>query len=515
MAERQEFGLPDRFPGSAGDAIPGAWVSVPVFVTALLQVTLLARVLLAYTRPPMTPDAGVFQQIGWYIAHGGRLYVDTWDPKPPLPFETTAALALVSGGNVYVHHLLSVALMVLVACGIVALVCLLCFDLTGDRYASALAGLSMLLLPGFFVRPVYGFKAKYPLLLAGLLAVYLYRRDRPALAGAAAAASVGYWQGALVFPCIVVGLAARTRDPRQVTRVVAGGVGFAALVVLPVVVLWRSVPEMIVQAVIVPLALPEEASLLEHVYGGVIHFKWASPLVLVGAWGLADRALDLYRRDLGPVVREDWWVVVGGAWFGLLVLFVDFEIGGYTDLIPGLAFVALGVGMAAARLSGDRSRRVLSAALVGVLLVNVVGLGSMGLVFSPVETPGPVAMDELRTNERAVESPYVPDDTPDVRYLYWTGREPETCHYRLSLMEARWLRMTNGGPSEGCSDLGTALSALRDRGDRGTDAVSTPIATAYRNGPERSVRVRPPRDNHARHERHWPTATAGGGGNGR
>ena len=177
----------------------------------------------------MAPDAGIFEHLGRYLTHRGQLYVDAWEPKLPLSYETTGVLVLLSGGDMYRFHLLNVVLMSGAVCAIVGLVVILVYDINGDDVVAPLAGLSMFLLPGFAVRPAYGFKIKYLIVFCGLLAIYLYSRGYPALSDVAAAAGVGYWQVGAIFPLIVVGLAVQRRDMREVERVVAGGLGFTSL----------------------------------------------------------------------------------------------------------------------------------------------------------------------------------------------------------------------------------------------------------------------------------------------
>ena len=444
--------LPTRSPSDS-------WLALPVVVTAVVELYFLLRITLGAERPPMTPDAAIFQHIGWSLTEGARLYVDVWEPKLPLSYQTTGVLALLSGGDMLVLHLLSVLLMMGAACGVVGLVSLLVWDSTHDRFAASVAGLSMLLLPGFFVRPAYGYKAKYPLLLAGLLAIVLYRRGRPTLSGAVAAASVGYWQAGLVFPCIVVGMALGDRDRRSLAAVLAGGAVFTVGMLLPVVTVWDSTSQMLVQAVLVPLVTEESTSLLPRVVAGVAHFKWASPFVLLGGVGLALVTRDVLFDCRDPVGRDEWWIPVGAGWFAFLVLFVDFEVGGYTDLIPGLAFLAIGVGVVAARVKPGRHRQAFATTMTAVLVVNVVLLGSLGLVFSPVETPKPVPVSELDTNERAAAVPEI-GTLPDVREIYWEQARPSTCHYRLSLMEVQWIEKTQPYSGRECLDLATAWNAL-------------------------------------------------------
>ncbi|KZX47360.1 DolP-mannose mannosyltransferase [Haloarcula hispanica] len=407
----------------------------------------------------MAPDAGIFQHLGWYLTRGGRLYVDAWEPKFPLSYETTEILALLSGGDMYRLHLLSVVLMSGAVCAIVGLVVILVYDITGDDIAAPLAGLSMFLLPGFAVRPAYGFKAKYLLVLCGLLAIYLYTRGYPALSGVAAAASVGYWQAGAIFPLIVVGLAIQRRDTRALERVVAGGLGFTVVMLMPVFLLWHSASEMVVQVLLVPLQTEEHASLLARFVAGVVHFKWASPFVLLGGLGLAHTARCCFTDTEGVAGRTEWWIPVGAAWFAFLILFVDFETGGYTDLIPGLAFVAIGIGMIATVLRDRQQAQNLGVVLALVLVVNVAFLGSVGVVFTPVETPGPVPMSDLETHDLPAAYDEA-EPVPDVRYIYWQQIEPSTCHYRLSLMELRWLDRVDSSVDSRCLDFGTASARL-------------------------------------------------------
>lgn len=145
-------------------------------------------------------------------------------------------------------------------------------------------------------------------------------------------------------------------------------------------------------------------------------------------------------------------MIAGVLWFGLAILFVDFDVGGYTDLIPVLAFVAIGLGLVGSRLTPHR-RAILAGAVVVIVFVNVFSFGTLGLVFPAADTPAPTPMDELRTNDRALQLGNVPDDTHDVRYYYWQKETPETCHYRLSLLEVNWLELTGDRLSSPCSDL--------------------------------------------------------------
>ncbi len=126
---------------------------------------------------------------------------------------------------------------------------------------------------------------------------------------------------------------------------------------LPVFLLWHSASEMVVQVFLVPLQTEEHASLLARFVAGVVHFKWASPFVVLGGLGLAHTARHCFTGADGVVGRTEWWIPVGAAWFVFLILFVDFETGGYADLIPGLAFVAIDGGQFARSREEPRRNR--------------------------------------------------------------------------------------------------------------------------------------------------------------
>lgn len=422
------------------------WLFVLVVLPLGLQLVQLWRLIRGFERPPMAPDAAIFQHIGWVVARGGRLYVDAWEPKLPLPFQTTAALAVLAGGDMSLFHLLNIALMVFAAVGSMVLVGLLTHHITGDEGASLLAGLSLLLLPGYLIRPAYGFKAKYLLLFCGLLSIYLLLNDHPVASGAAAAASVGYYQLGVIFPLVVVGLAWQRSGVRTAGKVVASGIALTVLSFAPVLFVWHSASEFVAQAFVIPLAVGGGAGLLEKVLAGGVHFKWASPFVLVGGYGF----ISSVRDDLGT---DHWWVTVCTLWFALALFLIDFDVGGYTDLIPGLAFMAIGIGLFAHRYSERDSRVVLVSGMVAVIILNTVAFGSVGLVFEPVDTREPQTMESLSTNERAQELQAVPNDTPDVRYLYWNKETAATCHYRLSLTEVHWLNRAGSHLSSDCSDM--------------------------------------------------------------
>lgn len=352
---------------------------VTLAVTGLIVQALFAwRIIGADRRPPMTRDAALFEHGGWYIANGAAMYHDIWDPKPPLAFEIPGVLAVITD-NLYALHLLNVALMCIAAIGSMVLVGLLTKHLTGDSSAATVAGLAMLVLPGILVRTTLGFKAKYLVIAFGLLAVSLALHRYPFWSGLVAAASTGVWQIAIIFPLVVFGIVLDRDERDQVLRVIAGVTVMVVVMLIPVIK-WGVVEAMIVQAGIAPFLLPEEFSIPVRLYWGVMHFKYGSVFVLLGVLGM-------YRFARSGILRRDWWVLAFAGYFGAIVFFVDFDIWGYMDLVPGLPFVAIGVGVLYASLDRETYRALLAAGLAVVIVINVAFFGSFGVLFAPVETP--------------------------------------------------------------------------------------------------------------------------------
>ncbi|ESP90031.1 DolP-mannose mannosyltransferase [Candidatus Halobonum tyrrellensis] len=429
------------------------WRRVVAAVVLIPNLVVFAAVALQPGRLPLRADSGIFEYAGWFLAHGATLYTELWEIKLPLAYQTPAALALLAGGDPLVTHLLNVGLTVAVSVGAAVLVGALVDDVTANGRAAALAGVSVLLLPGYFYLPAYGFKSKFYVVFTGLLAVWLARRERYALSGAAAAACVGYYQAAAVFPVLAVGLALQYGSVRGAAEAVAGGVGMTALTVAPVV--WAGAGEALVtEAVLVPLVVDSgEQAFLRLVVEGVGDFGVAAPVVAAGAVGVA-LAVTAYGW------RETWWVVAGAAWFAFVVFAFDYD--NYPDLIPGLMFVAVGVGVVYDRLPSRSYRTVLTVVVTACIVANLVLVVGMGGLFGGygIAPADPLSELESTTHETGLGDGYAVE-RPDVRYLFWNGIESETCHVRLSTTELRWIQLTDSPLIDTqCGDLGVALSHL-------------------------------------------------------
>jgi hypothetical protein len=405
------------------------WPLVLGGVALLVQGLSLRRALSA--SPPTTNiDAAFFEHAGWYVTQGAIPYADIWDIKPPLAIETTAVLAALAGGPLTLH-LSSVALTAGAAIGCSLLIGTLAHRLTGDGYAALLAGCTLLAMPAFYRLSANGFRPKYLTLLFGLFALALASRERPLLAGAAAAASAGYWQYGAIFAVLVVGLAIQQRDRRALVHQFVGMALVTAVAVVPIVLSGALVP-MFVEVVYVPLTTQAAQPIRQRLGKFLLYLAYALVPVGVGLYGLA--------VDRGRL-RRHWWVYAGTAWGGVQLLF---DLDSAPDLYLLVTFLAFGVALAVTR-ARPAHRRWLGMAFATIVLVNAVWVG--GFMANPVSTAGDDGTaGTLRTVAESVDvsRPGEPRryGITRVRGLYWNRRVPESCHYRLSGTERDWLAKT-------------------------------------------------------------------------
>lgn len=405
-------------------------------------------------RPTPGTDAAFFQHAGWYITQGAVPYLHIWDIKPPMTHLTTTALATVSFGNMFVLHVLSVLLMATAGVAIVVLVGELTHRLTGDAVASLAAGLCVLTIGGFHHLAAQGFYPKYLAIALGLSGILLQYRDRPGYSGVVAALGAGYIQHAAVFSILILGLAVQRHGRDGARTTLLGMVATTAVVIAPILA-WGAGEAMVVEVVLALLVGSEPSGpleLLRRLGKGLVLTGYAGIPILFGVYGL----VRVGTRDL----RELWWLVAGGALYGLQIFLFDFD--SYPDLFFGLVFVSIGIGLLVHTLRG-RKRQAIVAMLVAVVTMSVVFLGGVGVVTN--ETVYTQSLDDSLDSSDTVihstvkyvealfgaepmrrDSVYDQADTPSDRMsvteLFWTKGIPASCHYRLSGTEILWLERT-------------------------------------------------------------------------
>jgi hypothetical protein len=441
---------------SAGERILDHWRLV-VFVVATTAFTVSAvREFTAPGGPTPGSDAAFFQHAGWYMTQGAIPYVDFWDVKPPVTHFTSAGLALISFGDMYVLHVLAVLLTASAGVAVVALVAMLTHRLTDDRVASVAAAFTVLCLAGFHYNAVQGFRPKFVAIALGLGAVLLQLRGRPGYSGVLAALSAGYIQHGAVFAVLALGLAVQTGNRRTLRSTFLAMVATTVVVVTPIIALGGG--EAMITETIVALTVASEPKgllpILRRLGKGLVLTGYAGIPILLGAVGVA-------RAGYADPSRTGW-VVVGTVLYGIQIFFFDFD--SYADLFFGLVFVALGVGLLVASL--DRpARRTVVAVVVAIMTLSVGWLGGLGVVTNETVYTDSL-QDSLETSDTLVHSAvkYVerqfgarsmrrtasasgagfPDDRPSVVELFWSKGIPESCHYRLSATEIKWIEQTGG-----------------------------------------------------------------------
>lgn len=360
-------------------------ITIPVLHTAF-----------AADYPRLDYDGVLFQHAGWYMTQGGVLYRDVWDVKPPLAIETTALLSILTGGNLYRQHLLSVAMASLAAIGILLLIDHLVFQRTHSCIASLAAVLFLLTFPRFWIAPAYGFQPKHLMMVCGLLAVVLCKKH-PFIAGALAALSAAYWQPGLYFAIAILFL-----NRVQWKRISAGGLLTALIVILPVI-LQGAGRQMIEQSILAHFQIGENQTVADRLWKAIpawIYLLPVLPFALAGAR------------------KAPLWIAGGALCFAVQVS-MDFD--GQMDLMPLTVMLAV--------LFGIQTGNMRSLILIASVLMLVA-----------------VLRTDTRYGEAAMlESVPARHGQPSMAYIYWQKVRPESCHYRLSPMEIEWIERYGTG----------------------------------------------------------------------
>jgi len=361
-------------------------------------------------------DSALFQHAGWYVLEGATPYVDFFDVKPPLVYAVTTVLAALSGGDMAVLHLLSVAVATAAVGAGVVLVGVLTHRLTGDGTAAYAAGVSLFVFPTVYAFPSLGIRPKYFAFCLGVGALVWAVDDRPGASGAAAAASAGFWQLGVLVAALVVAVGYRRGGRRGAGLAVGGGVAVAAAVVAPFVAAGLAVP-LVVETVIAPVYAVERYTLAGRLLDAVVEVGLAGvALLAVGAYG--------WLRALDRAASRYWWVAAGGGVYALQTLL---EMQGAIELVFLFAFVGVGVGaVVAGRRTADRRLRVLA---VVVLLAAANGYWAAGPV-TPVKDGMETARESVGVSDYE-RLPERPADAPSMSTVYWEKRRPERCHYRF------------------------------------------------------------------------------------
>ena len=375
---------------------------------------------------PALLDSIIYEYIGWYLSEGARLYVDIWEVKPPLVYELTGVVAVMTGDRMVLYHWLLVVLTMGISVLAAVVIGQLTLRLTDNPTSAAIAGLAPFTYPMFGWRPAVGFKPKYFVILFGLLTVYAALTDRPTFSGAFGAASMGTWQLSVVFPAVAVGMLYRRRSPRRLGRFVVGFALLTLIMFLPIV-LWGSMSEMVVETILIPLIAGRGTPLSDRLDLAMGMLGIPSVILIVGIIGI----IRLVREDPG----ERWWLGVVAGWLLFQVLILDLDSA--PDLLPLFAISAIGVGAAVHEDAAGGRVVALVPAFVVLSVLSIVYTGmATGYSWLPPAIPTPVDTTTM---------PAVPYTGREVRMLFWRPLPSETCRAFYGGMQSRYL-FTVGAP---------------------------------------------------------------------
>lgn len=409
-----------------------AWIDTNWFRVLLAGATLVLTLATSYqfSQSPfyIHKDSALFQHAGWYIGQGARLYVDIWDLKPPLIYAVTTVLAVLSGGDMHLLHLISIAVAVATNIAGVTLVGVLTHRLTDDGVASVVAGATIFGITTVYMFPFAGIRPKYFAFLCTVAGLLLAVEDRPFASGVVAAMGAAFWQLGGLVAVLVVGMGFQRGGRRGALRTLGGGVTMAVVTVLPFALTGDLVP-LFVEAVLAPVYGVTRYTIPGRLLKFVIELGpgvLAVPLGVYG-WGVALR--DDYR--------EYWWIAVGGMLY-LLQVFLEFQ--GAIEMILLFVFLALGVGLLVSSASRP-SRKWLLAGCIVLLVVTS---------FHWNESDHTPVKDAVETEYEDWDVPNYqslppdPEGWPSMQTIYWEKRKPEYCHYRLGHKQKYFEQETGG-----------------------------------------------------------------------
>jgi 4-amino-4-deoxy-L-arabinose transferase-like glycosyltransferase len=376
-------------------------------VCLLLAVVLLTR-LPSFVRPFWNPDEGYLATEARMLAHGGTLYVDVVDRKPPLlPWLYQGAFALFGSDSLWPLRVLAVLAWLATA--------LLTASIARRRWggsAGTVAGLFTVLL-GVALAPEDTQVATFEVFMLPATAAAFWCADRKRWAGAglatALAAMVKQTGGVVLLPVLYL-LWRNDRRPGAALRLLLAAV-------LPVVAL---------------ALLTGPRNFLFWVVSGSGDYAsldgaWATALGrAVGNAGImlaaVVPALVLLSRWLRVSLREDAdvWLWLGGSVLGVVTGFHFFGHY-YLQLVPPLALLCAG---ALHRVGEPRWTR-LALAWTAVAAAVFVALGLTASTYS---------VRRVQTVAQAVDA----HSTPDQRVLVW-GMHPEIYWLADRLPASRYL----------------------------------------------------------------------------
>jgi hypothetical protein len=325
-------------------------------VSLALGVTLFAR---WGIHGDLSRDEAIYSYGGQQLAHGVPPYTSIFDPKGPLAMllaGVAASIARVLGSN----DIYSIRIAYFIcSCLCVVAIYLLALRLFRSPLAGVVAAVVFASFTGFAEDALSGPDAKTPGVLAAILAMWLMARRQWFWAAFAASIAVLDWQPLVIYPVMTFALALLLSPTGRRMRsfgAAVGGFVIPIAVVTGYFAITGGLKNFYESALAFPatgVARPPEtlghrlhriATVVRIFYGFSGVLFWVGLVVLVA---LVVGHLVHGRADLGKAVREPLVLVV------LVTLLAEagyamYDFQGYPDILPLLAYPALGLAGASA-----------------------------------------------------------------------------------------------------------------------------------------------------------------------
>jgi 4-amino-4-deoxy-L-arabinose transferase-like glycosyltransferase len=333
----------------------------------------------------LSRDEAIYTYSGQQLAHGVPLYTSIFDPKGPLASLVAGAAATVSRG--VGHNDIDAIRIAFFACSCLTVVAI--YLLATRLFRSVLAGVVAAVVfasfTGFAEDALSGPDAKTPGVLAAVIAMWLMTRRQWFWAGFVGAIALLDWQPLVIYPVLAIALAIVDSPAGQRLRSLGMAVAGAAVPLAVVTISFaadgglRSFYE---AALVFPatgvVRRPETLGhRLHHIvvvvhqyYGvsGVLFWVGLLALLLLVLVHLIRNRANLRAALRAPLVLVVLVTLLGEAAYAC----IDFQ--SYPDILPLLAYPALGLGGAAAvvvRLLNSAPARVATAGvLVGLAVLT-------------------------------------------------------------------------------------------------------------------------------------------------
>lgn len=390
------------------------WYSILVGQTIIILSVVTVPNLLLQGRPRLNADETLFAYSGWLWAETAKVpYLHLWDVKPPAIHETAALFSLLSGGSPWGIVILSILFMCLFTIGSILLIGKIVYYHTLNPIAAYISATTLLAYRVYYNLAATGLRPKHFTLFFGLLGIYLYLVEERWMSGSfSAALAAGYWQFGVIFPVLAVSTTHISKN--KIKAVVSGGMAATLLVVVPVYLSSAAAfSSMLVEVIGTAVWVTEPLEFGIRLEKFLNFLGIALPLIGLGLFGTV----------LAVLNRKTIWITGGTIWFLLQVFRFDLDAG--PDLIPLVAFAALGMGIFIELINEEITPLYLT---LGVVFT--------GLIISLFTLATPVSWD------------FAPGS---LDALFWNQQVSERCHIRMSGTEQRFVEIVGGNVnSEEC-----------------------------------------------------------------